>query len=85
MQAAALVFTIVAALVLMSWRGSPHASGGWRLLLPISGAMLRGLGKKVGKADDALNYFEQAGANSDFSISLDTPDTSDMKEIKRLR
>jgi drug/metabolite transporter (DMT)-like permease len=41
--------TIVAALVLMSWRGSPQASGGWRLLLPISGAMLRGLAQTLSK------------------------------------
>ena len=40
---------IVAALVVMSWRGSPEASGGWRLLLPIAGAMLRGLAQILSK------------------------------------
>ena len=41
--------TIVGALVVMSWRGSPQASGGWRLLLPIAGAMLRGLAQTLSK------------------------------------
>ena len=40
---------IVGALVVMSWRGSPQASGGWRLLLPIAGAMLRGLAQTLSK------------------------------------
>ena len=40
---------IVAALVLMSWRGSPQASGGWKLMLPIGGAMLRGLAQTLSK------------------------------------
>ena len=40
---------IVGALVLMSWRGSPRASGGWRLMLPIGGAILRGLAQTLSK------------------------------------
>jgi drug/metabolite transporter (DMT)-like permease len=41
--------TIVGALALMSWRGSAASSGGWRLLLPLSGAMLRGLAQTLSK------------------------------------
>ena len=41
--------TIVGALALMSWRGSAESSGGWRLLLPLSGAMLRGLAQTLSK------------------------------------
>jgi drug/metabolite transporter (DMT)-like permease len=41
--------TIVAALALMSWRHSTAAPAGWRLLLPLSGAALRGLAQTLGK------------------------------------
>ncbi|MDB5904069.1 MAG: family transporter [Betaproteobacteria bacterium] len=41
--------TIVAALALMSWRRSTAAPAGWRLLLPLSGAALRGLAQTLGK------------------------------------
>ena len=41
--------TIVGALILMSWRGAAARSGGWRLLLPITGAMLRGLAQTLSK------------------------------------
>jgi drug/metabolite transporter (DMT)-like permease len=41
--------TIVAALALMSWQRSAGASAGWRLLLPLSGAALRGLAQTLGK------------------------------------
>jgi drug/metabolite transporter (DMT)-like permease len=40
---------IVAALALISWRGSPRASGGWALLLPLAGAMLRALAQTLSK------------------------------------
>jgi drug/metabolite transporter (DMT)-like permease len=42
--------TIVAALVLMSWQREGGATRGWRLLLPISGAALRGLAQTLSKA-----------------------------------
>jgi drug/metabolite transporter (DMT)-like permease len=42
--------TIVAALVLMSWPRGGGATRGWRLLLPISGAALRGLAQTLSKA-----------------------------------
>ena len=41
--------TIVAALVLMSWGGPAHARLGWRLLLPLSTAVLRGLAQTLSK------------------------------------
>lgn len=41
--------TIVSALVLMSWQGSAKASFGWRLLLPLSTAVLRGLAQTLSK------------------------------------
>lgn len=41
--------TIVFALVLMSWRPSARAPLGWRLLLPLSGAALRGLAQTLSK------------------------------------
>ena len=41
--------TIVAALILMSWRSSTTAPPGWRLLLPLSGAALRGLAQTLSK------------------------------------
>jgi len=40
---------IVGALVLMSWQRHVSASGGWRLLLPLSGAALRGLAQTLSK------------------------------------
>jgi drug/metabolite transporter (DMT)-like permease len=41
--------TIVAALVLISWQRSTSAATGWRLLLPLSGAALRGLAQTLSK------------------------------------
>jgi uncharacterized membrane protein len=41
--------TIVGALVLMSWQRSAGAPIGWRLLLPLAGAALRGLAQTLGK------------------------------------
>jgi drug/metabolite transporter (DMT)-like permease len=41
--------TIVAALILMTWRPSTSARLGWRLLLPLSGAALRGLAQTLSK------------------------------------
>ena len=41
--------TIVAALILMSWRSSTHARVGWRLFLPLCGAALRGTAQTLGK------------------------------------
>jgi drug/metabolite transporter (DMT)-like permease len=41
--------TIVAALVLMSWQRSAGVARGWRLLLPLSGAALRGLAQTLSK------------------------------------
>lgn len=40
---------IVAALVLMSWQGSAKTPAGWRLLLPLSGAALRGIAQTLSK------------------------------------
>jgi drug/metabolite transporter (DMT)-like permease len=40
---------IVAALVLMSWQRSASVPRGWRLLLPLSGAALRGLAQTLSK------------------------------------
>jgi drug/metabolite transporter (DMT)-like permease len=41
--------TIVAALILMTWRPPTSAPLGWRLLLPLSGAALRGLAQTLSK------------------------------------
>lgn len=41
--------TIVAALVLMSWRSASTPPFGWRLLLPLSGALLRGFAQALSK------------------------------------
>ena len=41
--------TIVSALVLMSWRRSTGTPAGWRLLLPLTGAALRGLAHALSK------------------------------------
>ncbi|MGZ5095822.1 MAG: EamA family transporter [Burkholderiales bacterium] len=46
--------TIVSALVLMSWQRSAGVARGWRLLLPLSGAALRGLAQTLSKAGLAL-------------------------------
>ena len=45
---------IVAALALMSWRGSVGVAPGWRVLLPLSTAALRGLAQTLGKIGLAL-------------------------------
>jgi drug/metabolite transporter (DMT)-like permease len=42
--------TIVVALALMSWQRGGGATRGWRLLLPISGAALRGVAQTLSKA-----------------------------------
>jgi drug/metabolite transporter (DMT)-like permease len=42
--------TIVAALALMSWQRGGGATRGWRLLLPLAAAALRGLAQTLGKA-----------------------------------
>jgi drug/metabolite transporter (DMT)-like permease len=41
--------TIVAALILMSWRTTSSARMDWRLALPLSGALLRGLAQVLSK------------------------------------
>lgn len=41
--------TIVAALILMSWRTTASAPMGWRLALPLAGALLRGLAQVLSK------------------------------------
>jgi drug/metabolite transporter (DMT)-like permease len=41
--------TIVIALILMSWRGRTSVPLGWRLLLPLTGALLRGLAQALSK------------------------------------
>ncbi len=46
--------TIVAALVVMSWRHTPGARIGWRLLLPLSGSALRGIAQVLSKLGLAL-------------------------------
>ena len=41
--------TVVSALVVMSWRPSGGTHAGWRVLLPLSGAALRGVAQTLGK------------------------------------
>src|SRR5690349_3459739 len=40
---------IVGALVIMSWQRGPSTRAGWKLLLPLSGAALRGLAQTLSK------------------------------------
>lgn len=61
--------TIVAALVLMSWRRPTHTRLGWRLLLPLSTAALRGLAQILSKLGLALWPSPFAAALIGYTVS----------------
>ena len=61
--------TIVAALVLMSWQSRTQTRAGWRILLPLSGAALRGLAQTLGKLGLALWPSAFAATLISYSVS----------------
>ncbi len=61
--------TIVGALVLMSWQPGVRTAVGWRIVLPLSGAALRGLAQTLGKLGLALWPSPFAAAFIGYTVS----------------